>query len=346
MLIRAGNVLAVAGAVAAVLAGCGGSASRDEAGSCDPEDLVWIYHRVTEPESHSYPKTIFRFHDGSETALTDDDASQAPSVSPDGRRIVFQRGSEGDPESAGYSRFRLHVMDSDGGDDEPLLDETDEIQVTDATLAWDAHPAWSPDGSRIAFLRNVSAQAPEPDTHQVMVFSVEGRELRPLPGATGGLYGPAPAWSADSTRLAWIAESTLFWSSLDGHDIREVPLAGTPTSPPAWIDADRAIAVRVDDRLHRFDTETGARTEVAGAAALRALWTLPTGQLAGLDGPEERSRLVVMDVDEPYEPHEAHEITTIEGSRIMPEGSVGDRARSPVNAVPARPGGWSSCRGS
>lgn len=346
-MIRAGKVLAVAvagaAAVVVAVAGCGDSASPDDAASCDPEDLVWVYDRITEPESHSYPRTIFRFHDGEETALTDDDASEAPSLSPDGRRIVFERGSEGDPESAGYARRRLYVMDADGGGEEPLLDEADEIQATDAILAWDGYSAWAPDGSRIAFLRNVSLPSPAPDVRQVMVFSVDGRELRPLPGAVGSLYGPAPAWSADSTRLAWIAESTLFWSSLDGRDLRQAPLAGTPTSPPAWIEADRAIAVRLDDRLHRIDTATGAQTELHAPLALRALWTLPTGQLAGLDGPEERSRLVVMDVDQRGEPQEVHEITTLVGSRIMPDGSVGNNARSPVNAVPARDGGWSSC---
>jgi dipeptidyl aminopeptidase/acylaminoacyl peptidase len=340
---RAGHAVAVATA-AAMLAGCGGSASRDEVGGCEPEDLVWVYDRITDRDSHSYPRTIFRFHDGTETALTGDDASEAPSVSPDGRRIVFQRGSEGDPESAGYSRFRLYVMNADGSDEEPLLDEPDEMRAAGSILAWDTYPAWSPDGSRIAFLRNAT-DGPQSglQLHRVMVFSVETRELRQLPGAIGGLYGPAPAWSADGTRLAWIAESTLFWSSLAGHGIRQVRLAGTPTSPPAWIEADRAILLRVDDRLHRVDAESGAQAELDVPVALRALWTLPTGQVAGLDGPEERSRIAVIDVDEAGD---VREVTTIEGSRIMPEGSVGDRARPPLNAVPDSPDGWASCRDS
>jgi hypothetical protein len=181
------------------------------------------------------------------------------------------------------------------------------------------------------------------DVHQVMVVSVDDRRARPLPGGTADLYDPAPAWSADGTRLAWIAGgTTLYWASLDGRDRREVRLNGEPTGPPAWIDGDRAIVVRLGERLYRIDAATGAQTELDVPVALRAIWATPTGQLAGLDGPEERARLVVLDLDEP---DDVHEITTLEGSRILPEGSVGARTRGPVTAAPATPDGWASCLG-
>jgi hypothetical protein len=335
-----------AAVTAALVAGCGGadsSESGDDASPCEPENLVWVYGRITEPENHSYPSTIFRYHRGSETALASDDA-EAPSLSPDGGRVVFERGSEGDPESAGYARIELYAMDSDGSGEELLLAEEDPVTTDDLVLAWDRHPVWSPDGTNIAFVRNTQHAASDGSrggNHQVMVVSVADGRARPLPGGTPDRYAPAPAWSADGSRLAWITGGpTLAWSSLDGRDRREVRLDGEPTSPPAWIDGDRAIVVRLGERLYRIDAATGTQTDLDLPVALRALWAMPTGQLAGLDGPEERSRLVVVDMDGS---HEVHEIATLEGSRILPEGSVADRTRGPVTAAPATPDGWASC---
>jgi hypothetical protein len=128
-----------AAATAALVAGCGGADSSesgesgDDASRCEPENLVWVYGRITEPESHSYPSTIFRYHRGSETALAGDDAD-APALSPDGGRVVFERGSEGDPESAGYARIELYVMNSDGSGEELLLAEEDPVTTDDLVL--------------------------------------------------------------------------------------------------------------------------------------------------------------------------------------------------------------------
>jgi len=330
-------------AVASLVAGCGDSGSDpgDEASRCEPENLVWVYDRITEPQSHSYPRTIFRFHEGEETALTSSDA-QAPALSPDGSTVVFERGSDGDPESSGYARFELYVMDSAGGGEEPLLAE--EPGSTPGTgTDWDRHPVWSPDGSRIAFIRNVEPwqSGGGREVHQVMLATVADRTAQPLPGSVADAHDPAPAWSADGTRLAWITGSTtLHWSSLDGRDRREVRLQGEATGPPAWIDGDQAIVVRLGDQMHRVDVATGEMTELDLGVPLRAVWTMPTGQLAGLDGPEERSRLVVVDPDAP---DDVEEITTLAGSAVLPEGSVGDRTRGPVTAAPATPGGWAAC---
>jgi dipeptidyl aminopeptidase/acylaminoacyl peptidase len=333
----------VAVGVAGLVGGCGdgGSDAGGEAARCEPDDLVWVYDRVTEPESHSYPTTIFRFHDGEETALASDGA-EAPALSPDGRTVAFERGSEGDPESGGQARVELYLMDSSGGGEEPLLAEQPESSAG-ALTDWDSHPVWSPDGSRIAFIRNAepSPSGAGPEVHQVMVVTVADRTVQELPGGVADLYDPAPAWSADGTNLAWITGgTTLRWSSLDGGDSHEVRLQGEPTGPPAWIAGDSAIVVSLGDQMWRVDVATGETTGLDLGVALRAVWTLPTGQLVGLDGTEERSRLVVVDPDAP---DDIDEVTTLAGSAVLPEGSVGARARGPVTASPASPDGWASC---
>lgn len=354
------GVVGVAGLLVVLSGGCGDDSSQEARGNCsagwsgsccEPENLAWVYERVTDPESHSYPRTIFELHRGTETALNEDDASSSPSISPDGGRIVFERGSEGSPESAGYSRSRLYVMDRDGTDEEPLLDpEHEHPDREDGAPNYDASPRWSPDGSHIAFLRNVGFTPPgdrPEDVHEVMVVAADGGEPRPLSGSDPDLHDPGPAWSADSTRLAWVAASTgrLHWASLDGEEQGSLALPGEVFGTPAWTEGDETILVsffadedRADVRLHRVDVARREHTELA--VPLAHLWALPTGEVAGLERDGHRSTLVVFDVDAP---EDRQDIATIEGSRIMPEWSVYNRTRGPVNAVPATPDGWDSC---
>jgi len=73
--------------------------------------------------------------DGSnQTRLTRDLALDgSPAWSPDGRRIAFHSGRDGNME--------IYVMDADGSKQTRLTDHA----------AGDGSPAWSPDGSKIAF---------------------------------------------------------------------------------------------------------------------------------------------------------------------------------------------------
>jgi dipeptidyl aminopeptidase/acylaminoacyl peptidase len=330
--------IVVAGGLAVAVAGCH-SDSGGSSAPCDPENLVWVYDRVTDPDDHGYPEKVFRFHDDQTEALTSDDAASGPSLSPDGRQIVFERGVGGDPESSGYDGFQLYVMDSDGSDERPLLA---------VAPGRDRHPVWSPDGSRIAFVRNVE----DPSVHSVMVVPADGGEPRPVPGSTSESGDPAPAWSPDGDRLAWLdrggadGNATLHWSSVEGGEPGSADVEGA-FGPPAWIEGGDAIVVafhpRDDDdaediRLHRIDVASGDKTKLD--ISMRALGTLPTGELVGLAGGEDRSQIVVID---PLEPEDRQEITTVDGSRVLQEGSVGVESRGPINAVPDTPGGWRSC---
>jgi TolB protein len=95
--------------------------------------------------------------------LTDNDAWEAfPTWSPDGTRIAFNSGRDGDPE--------VFVMNADG---------TQVRQLTDND-AVDGRPAWSPDGTRIAFDRSAT---------EIFVMNADGTEVY-----STGQEGWLPSW--------------------------------------------------------------------------------------------------------------------------------------------------------
>ena len=71
---------------------------------------------------------------GEPVQLTDSPGRDAtPAWSPDGRKIAFWSGRDGNAE--------IYVMNADG---------SDQTRLTDSPEA-DMNPAWSPDGSRITY---------------------------------------------------------------------------------------------------------------------------------------------------------------------------------------------------
>jgi TolB protein len=93
----------------------------------------------------------------------------------DGGRLVFVDGI-GDYGSSVY------VINEDGTERERILRNAN----------W---PAWSPDGSRVAFLRRVRGES-----FDVYVLDVKTKRVRRLTDA--GSYEWAPTWSPDGQRLA------------------------------------------------------------------------------------------------------------------------------------------------
>jgi dipeptidyl aminopeptidase/acylaminoacyl peptidase len=110
----------------------------------------------------------------------------AADLSPDGRRVVYAVTSA-DVE-AERDRVALHLADVESGARRQLT----------AGTGSDGSPAWSPDGSLIAF---VSDRAGAP---QLFVISPDGGEARQLTSLEKGVAG-TPAWSPDGTKLAFAA---------------------------------------------------------------------------------------------------------------------------------------------
>jgi Tol biopolymer transport system component len=124
--------------------------------------------------------------DGSQTRLTSDGQSGEGSVSPDGTTVVFSRWNDG-----------LYVVNAEGG--------TPRLIAKSYMAWWLESPAWSPDGSRIAYMVYLEG-GPEGLTYQIWTVNPDGTDPRPLVdlgecgggGCSGGL-----AWSPDGSMLAF-----------------------------------------------------------------------------------------------------------------------------------------------
>ncbi|MGH2660632.1 MAG: TolB family protein [Actinomycetota bacterium] len=126
--------------------------------------------------------------DGSEATKLIDDGS-VPAWSPDGTKIAFARADLGKmvPFGAGSAGtpFYLYVMDADG---------TNVQRLTDGRFS-DYSPAWSPDGTQIAFVRYGREGA------GLYVINADGSAVRQVAGPGVEIFG-APAWSSDGTSIA------------------------------------------------------------------------------------------------------------------------------------------------
>jgi Tol biopolymer transport system component len=132
---------------------------------------------------------------------------ESPDWSPEGDKIVY-RGCDERGDNCG-----LYIMDENGANLTRL--------TTDAS---DNAPAWSPDGSQVAFM---SARDGNWEIYVVDLVNPKPRRLTTDP-ANDGL----PAWSPDGQRIAFLSDRGGIWAihlmNPDGSDQHQlVPTGGT-----------------------------------------------------------------------------------------------------------------------
>ena len=149
-----------------------------------------------------------------------------PAWSPDGTRIAWS-GHDG-------TSMQIWVANADG---------TGRVNISSAAVGPDPdptlnrHPAWSPDGTRIAW----DGLGSLPPTQQIWVANADGTgrvkisNVDPSPDPTSS---ELPAWSPDGTRIAWSGDAPrrgfqIWVADADGHDRLQISAVGPNPPNPA-----------------------------------------------------------------------------------------------------------------
>jgi serine/threonine protein kinase len=223
-------VLVVGLLIAGLLAGGNPdpSSTPPPAPSLPPPSGYLAYIRATDSNADRYineldPSQLFLLDigSGSQQALTQSEAYQrAPAWSPDGSKLAFASGRDGDLE--------VYLVDADGGDPFPLTDNP----------AWDSGPDWSPaDPAKIAF------DSERDGDSEVYLMDEGGGQVVQLTHNT--VVDGDPAWSPDGQRLAFSSnregDFDIYVSDLNGQ-IRRVTATGADDLYPAWSPDGSTIA--------------------------------------------------------------------------------------------------------
>ncbi|HWC72599.1 MAG TPA: DPP IV N-terminal domain-containing protein [Gemmatimonadales bacterium] len=162
--------------------------------------------------------------------------------SPDTLKIAFE--SDRIPDASYTARFQIYVMNFDGSDvsqltfPNPALDSTGHVKDTTSNF----HPAWSPDGTKIAF---GSTRDTNP---QIYVMDRNGANVVRL--THDSAQDAQPAWSPDGTKIAFATDrdgnAEIYVMNADGSN--PVNLTNNPGRDlaPVWSPDGSKIAFQSD----------------------------------------------------------------------------------------------------
>jgi Tol biopolymer transport system component len=139
------------------------------------------------------------------------------------------------------SNSEVYVMNPDG---------TGPVNVTN-NPSFDANPAWSPDGMKLAFTSGRDGDA------EIYVMAADGSGVTQL--TNNATWDSGPAWSPDGTKIAFVTDRDgdfeLYVMGADGSNPTRLTNAAGTDSQPAWSPDGSQIAFasnRLDPRLEYY----------------------------------------------------------------------------------------------
>ncbi|HUF27865.1 MAG TPA: hypothetical protein VMM18_12895 [Gemmatimonadaceae bacterium] len=229
-------------------------------------EAVWnvAFVRMMPGYYYDIPTVMVARADGADSAALGD--GEEPDWSPDGERIVFQEFRDCDGYYGNCRPVGLSVMNADGSGLTSLTSNTS-----------DDEPAWSPDGSRIAFTRMDPGGR---RTLHLMNANGSSQTKIPLPEL---FAATVPAWSADGNRLAFECEvvegnTDICLVGADGTGFLRLTTAAESDRRPAWSPDGARIAFTTSHEgrqsLALMDADGSNASIVAtGTGVLQPAWS-------------------------------------------------------------------------
>ena len=227
---------------------------------------------------------------------------ERPTWSPDRTKIAFRR-VRGGPRFAG-SIGEIYVMNADGSEQTNLSSNPAIARgylLSDMVKSDDLQPAWSPDGTKIAFVRTYGIQPSI--NREIYIMNADGSEQTRFTNNSADDF--QPIWSPDGAKIAFVSDRAgnyeIYVMSAEGG-LRLTYRPGTD-GQPAWSPDGTQIAFTSErDRnleIYVMNPDGTGQTNLtrSGGTDWEPAWSPDGTKIAFRSGRSGRLEIYVMNAD-------------------------------------------------